>query len=125
MGLISWIVVGLIAGLLARGTMPLAWEATARVLLNISKEAEEALENRATALEGILGMRPQARVVVGDAPAAIEEAAEESSEPTIGAVERWGLGAVRRLALGQGVRHHLEGGQQSGPDALSLKEESR
>lgn len=39
---------------------------------------KETLEERAEALESILGRRPQARVAAGDAAAIIQEAAEES-----------------------------------------------
>ncbi len=64
------------------------------------KRGEEFLEKRAVELENILGTRPETRVVVGDAAATIRDVAEEGGEPTLVAVGRRGLGAVKRLVLG-------------------------
>ena len=51
-------------------------------------------------LESVLGMRPEVRVISGDAAAIIQEAVEEDREPTLVAVRHRGLGAVRHFALG-------------------------
>ncbi len=64
------------------------------------KKGERSLEKRAVELESILGMRPEVRVASGDAAAVIQETAEEGGQPTLVAVGRRGLGAVRHLALG-------------------------
>ena len=67
---------------------------------DVAQTVKEGLENRATALEGVLGTRPRIQVLVGDAAAAIQEAAEEGGEPTLVAVGRRGSDIVRPLALG-------------------------
>jgi nucleotide-binding universal stress UspA family protein len=64
------------------------------------KEGKRSLEKRAAELESVLGTRPEIRVTSGDAAATIQEATEEGREPTLVAVGRRGLGAVRHLALG-------------------------
>ncbi len=64
------------------------------------KKGERSLERRAAELESVLGTRPQIRVVSGDTAAVIQEAAEEGGEPTLVAVGRRGLGAIRHFALG-------------------------
>ncbi len=61
---------------------------------------ERSLEERAAELESVLGTRPEVRVTSGEAAAIIQEAAEEGREPTLVAVGRRGLGAVRHFALG-------------------------
>ncbi len=61
---------------------------------------ERSLEERAAELASILGVRPEVRVTSGEAAALIQEAAEEDREPTLVAVGRRGLGAVRHFALG-------------------------
>ena len=61
---------------------------------------ERSLEERAAKLESVLGTRPEVRVTSGEAAALIQEAAEEGREPTLVAVGRRGLGAVRHFALG-------------------------
>ena len=71
-----------------------------RVTRDIARGAEEVLESRASQLEDVSGVRPRVRVVEGYPAAAIQEAAEESREPTLSAVGRRGLGAVARFALG-------------------------
>ena len=67
---------------------------------DILKEGQRSLERRADELESVLGMRPEVRVASGDAAAIIQEAAEESGEPTLVAVGRRGAGAVQHFALG-------------------------
>ncbi|MDP8925339.1 MAG: universal stress protein [Actinomycetota bacterium] len=67
---------------------------------DVSQKIKEALEDRAAALEDVLGARPQIQVVVGDAAAAIQEVAEEGGEPTLVAVGRRGSDAVQPLVLG-------------------------
>lgn len=71
-----------------------------RASKELLKEGEKSLEKRAAELESALGVRPQVRVVSGDAAAVIQEAAEKCREPTLVAVGRRGLGAVRHFALG-------------------------
>lgn len=64
------------------------------------KKGERSLIERAAELESVLGTRPETRVVSGDAAAVIQEAAERGEEPTLVAVGRRGLGAVRYSTLG-------------------------
>lgn len=71
-----------------------------RASKELLKEGKRSLEKRAAELESVLGLRPDIRVTSGDAAAIIQEAAEEGQEPTLVAVGRRGLGAVRHLALG-------------------------
>ena len=71
-----------------------------RASKELLKVGKRSLEKRAAELESVLGMRPEIRVTSGDAAAIIQEAAEEGPEPTLVAVGRCGLGAVRHLALG-------------------------
>jgi nucleotide-binding universal stress UspA family protein len=71
-----------------------------QVTRNIARRVEEFLETRAPQLEDVSGVRPQVRVVERYPAATIQEAAEESGEPTLAAVGRRGLGAVVRFALG-------------------------
>ena len=87
------------------------------------KKGERSLEKRAAELESILGTRPEVRVASGDAAAVIQEVAEEGGEPTLVAVGRRGLGAVRHLALGSVSSDILRA--VSGPVLIvpSLKEE--
>jgi nucleotide-binding universal stress UspA family protein len=73
--------------------------ANRQVTRDIARRAEEFLETQAFQLEDISGVRPLVRVVEGYPAAAIQEAAEESEEPTLAAVGRRGLGAVARFAL--------------------------
>ncbi len=61
---------------------------------------ERSLEERAAELESILRVSPEVRVTSGEAAAVIQQAAEEGREPTLVAVGRRGLGAVRHFALG-------------------------
>jgi nucleotide-binding universal stress UspA family protein len=61
---------------------------------------ERSLEERAAALESVLGTCLEVRVISGEAAAIIQEAAEEGREPTLVAVGRRGLGTVRYFALG-------------------------
>jgi nucleotide-binding universal stress UspA family protein len=70
------------------------------VTRDIARRVEEFLENQASQLEDVSGVRPRVRAVGGYPAAAIQEAAEESGEPTLAAVGRRGLGAVARFALG-------------------------
>ncbi|MDP8972539.1 MAG: universal stress protein [Actinomycetota bacterium] len=71
-----------------------------RASKQLLKEGKRSLEKRAAELESVLGMRPEIRVTSGDTAAIIQEAAGEGPEPTLVAVGRRGLGAVRHLALG-------------------------
>ena len=71
-----------------------------QVSKELLKKGERSLEKRAAELESILGTRPEVRVASGDAAAVIQEVAEEGGEPTLVAVGRRGLGAVRHFALG-------------------------
>jgi nucleotide-binding universal stress UspA family protein len=74
--------------------------ANRQVTRDIARRAEEYLETRASQLKDISGVRPRVWVVEGYPAAAIQEAVEESGEPTLAAVGRRGLGAVARFALG-------------------------
>jgi nucleotide-binding universal stress UspA family protein len=74
--------------------------ANRQVTRDIARRVETVLETRASQLEDVSGVRPQVRVVEGYPAAAIQEAAEESGEPTLSAVGRRGLSAVARFALG-------------------------
>ncbi len=92
---------------------------------DVAQMVKEALENRATALESVLGTRPRIQVLVGDAAAVIQEAAEEGGEPTLVAVGRHGSDVVRPLALGSVSTDVLRA--VDGPVLItpSPKEESR
>jgi nucleotide-binding universal stress UspA family protein len=62
---------------------------------------QRALEARATEIEEAMGIRPRARIDVGDPAASLIEAAEEAApESTLIAVGSRGLGVVQRLRLG-------------------------
>lgn len=61
---------------------------------DVPRELEEALEQRASELEEVLGARPEVRVVAGYAVATIRGAAEERDGPALTAVGRKGPGAV-------------------------------
>ena len=71
-----------------------------RASREILKKGERSLRERAAELESAVGTRPETRVVSGDAAAVIQEAAERGEEPTLVAVGRRGLGAVRYSTLG-------------------------
>jgi nucleotide-binding universal stress UspA family protein len=71
-----------------------------RASKELLEEGERSLEGRANELGSVLGVRPEVRVASGDAAATIQQAAEEGREPTLVAVGRRGLGAVRHFALG-------------------------
>ena len=65
------------------------------------RREQGALEARATEIEEATGIRPRARIAVGDPAASLIEAAEEGApESTLIAVGSRGLGAVQRLWLG-------------------------
>jgi nucleotide-binding universal stress UspA family protein len=65
------------------------------------RREQGALEARATEIEEASGIRPRARIAVGDPAASLIEAAEEGApERTLIAVGSRGLGAVQRLWLG-------------------------
>ncbi len=81
----------------------------ARMLLlhaapNLSQGSGEAvegkLEDRTGALKDILEEKPQTRVVAGDPPEVLIEAAQEGEGPTLVVVGSRGLGLVGRLRLG-------------------------
>src|SRR4028118_1236704 len=66
-----------------------------------SGEAVEGkLEDRTGALKDILEEKPQTRVVAGDPPEVLIEAAQEDEGPTLAVVGSRGLGLVGRLRLG-------------------------
>jgi nucleotide-binding universal stress UspA family protein len=70
-------------------------------LSQVSGEAVEGkLEDRTGALKDILDEQPQTRVVAGDPPEVIIEAAQEGEGPTLVVVGSRGLGLVGRLRLG-------------------------
>ena len=72
-----------------------------RIVDDELRMAERALLKRSRELEGRLGSRPKASVVVGDAASRLLEAAEEEApEGTLVAVGSRGLGAVGRMRLG-------------------------
>jgi nucleotide-binding universal stress UspA family protein len=65
------------------------------------RREKRALEARATEIEDASGIRPRARIAVGDPAACLIEAAEEDApERTLIAVGSRGLGAVQRMRLG-------------------------
>ena len=66
----------------------------------ILKKGERSLKKRAAELGSVLGTRPETKVASGDAAAIIQEAAEESGEPTLVAVGRRGTGLARYSTLG-------------------------
>ena len=70
-------------------------------LSQVSGEAVEGkLEDRTGALKDILEEQPQTRVVAGDPPEVIIEAAQEGEGPTLVVVGSRGLGLAGRLRLG-------------------------
>ena len=70
-------------------------------LSQVSGEAVEGkLEDRAGVLQDILEEQPQTRVVAGDPPEVLIEAAQEDEGPTLVVVGSRGLGLVGRLRLG-------------------------
>jgi nucleotide-binding universal stress UspA family protein len=70
-------------------------------LSQVSGEAVEGkLEDRTGALTDILEEQPQTRVVAGDPPEVLIEAAQEGEGPTLVVVGSRGLGLVGRLRLG-------------------------
>jgi len=70
-------------------------------LSQVSGDAFEAkLEDRAGALKDILEEQPQTRVVAGNPPEVLIEAAQEDEGPTLVVVGSRGLGLVGRLRLG-------------------------
>ena len=72
-----------------------------RIVDDELRRGEKALLERSRELEGRLGSRPKARLVVGEAAACLLEAAEEEApERTLLAVGSRGLGAVGRMRLG-------------------------
>jgi nucleotide-binding universal stress UspA family protein len=72
-----------------------------RIVDDELRRAEKALLERSRKLESRLGSRPKVRVVVGDAPASLVEAAEEDApESTLLAVGSRKLGVIGRMRLG-------------------------
>jgi nucleotide-binding universal stress UspA family protein len=72
-----------------------------RIVDDELRRGEKALLERSRELEGRLGSRPKARLVVGDAAACLLEAAEEDApERTLLAVGSRDLGAIGRMRLG-------------------------
>src|SRR5918993_1209687 len=70
-------------------------------LSQVSGEAVEGkLEDRTGVLQDILEEQPQTRVVAGDPPEVLIEAAQEDEGPTLVVVGSRGLGLVGRLRLG-------------------------
>ncbi len=73
----------------------------ARMVDDELRREQGALEARAAEIEEASGIRPRARIAVGDPAASLIEAAEEGApESTLIAVGSRGLGAVQRLWLG-------------------------
>lgn len=72
-------------------------DAYGRAFEEYLRESERSLEERADALEGLSGVRPDVDVLVGDASAMLEELGEESTLIVLGSR---GLGAVERMRLG-------------------------
>jgi nucleotide-binding universal stress UspA family protein len=65
------------------------------------RREKRALEARATEIQDASGIRPRARIAVGDPAACLIEAADEDApERTLIAVGSRGLGAVQRLRVG-------------------------
>jgi nucleotide-binding universal stress UspA family protein len=64
------------------------------------KRAGEALEGRAAGLAEATGVRPETRVVTGDAAPALLEAADEGAGPSLVVVGSRHQGAARRVLLG-------------------------
>jgi nucleotide-binding universal stress UspA family protein len=70
-------------------------------LSQVSGEAlEEKLEDRTSALKDILDEQPRTRVIAGDPPEVLIEAAQEDEGPTLVVVGSRGLGLVGRRRLG-------------------------
>ncbi len=69
--------------------------------------AREALELRASELEGSLGRRPKVNVAVGDAAVVLEEAVKGGEGPTLVVVERRNGGATGRAMVGGDFAHVL------------------
>ena len=63
-------------------------------------KGEDALKERASELEKVLGRLPETKVATGDAAAVLQEIAEEGAKPALVAVGSRGLGGVSRFALG-------------------------
>src|SRR5215218_1774133 len=64
------------------------------------RQAEEELEERASALKDILGYEPRTVLTPKNAAVAILEAARAGDGPSLVAVGSWGLGAAGRARLG-------------------------
>ena len=82
---------------------------------DVPRELEEALEQRASELEELLGTRPQVRTMAGDAAAIIQAAAEEGDEPTLTAVGSRGLGALQAHRARERLHRRPEGRRRAGP----------
>jgi nucleotide-binding universal stress UspA family protein len=70
-----------------------------RLLVDYSRREEAELEKRADELESLAELRPETRLVLEDAVAAIVDAAGGEPAPLVGVGSR-GLGVVRRAMLG-------------------------
>ena len=82
-------------------TDPEGRELDPRMVDDELRREKRALEARAAEIEEASGIRPRARIAVGDPAACLIEAAEEGApERTLIAVGSRGLGAVQRLRLG-------------------------
>ncbi len=69
-----------------------------RASTEILKSGERSLQRRAAELENVVGVRPETRVMSGDAAGVIQEMAEGGGEPTLVAVGRGGT--IRYSTLG-------------------------
>jgi nucleotide-binding universal stress UspA family protein len=79
------------------------------------RREKRSLQARAAKIDEASGIRPRARIAVGDAAACLIEAAEEeATERTLIVVRSRGLGAVERLAAGERLHQGLEGFQGAG-----------
>ena len=72
----------------------------ARAPEEVLKKGKRSLERRADGLEGVLGTRPETRVVSEDAAAVLQEMAEEGGKPFLVAVGRRASGDARYSTLG-------------------------
>jgi nucleotide-binding universal stress UspA family protein len=71
-----------------------------RASREVLRRGKRALEKRADELESVLGIRPETKVLSGDAAAVIQEKVGESGESTLVALGRLGLGDARYSTLG-------------------------
>lgn len=89
----------------------------------VIERGRESLEERAAEIREATGLHPGTEIVVGDAAAVLQEAAEAGEDHPLVAVGRRGLGVAGRLVLGSVSADVLRG--VDGPVLVSpLPEES-